>query len=276
MELKKVQNIVLKDGLKYSGWCYYQDNNYVPNGCGKKIFDDYYIYGNYIDGEVDGPAVESHGDYMYTSFFKNNMKTGWGLSINKGNLIEFGYYKKNHLVLDMTEYVLWYYQVMTTSEFVKDKMMTMYTFNKTKNVAEILIGYEGTDIKPDKSGWIAYEPYMGFRFKSDGSVWVGDSIGRQNTGDLLHFNSDGTIDCANFNDGKIVNRIDFHTMVDEKYLKIWEYDNSDIFALETFFDKVKIREMCKNVDDIKNKYNYLTKKYNIVFEDLGGLDDLLF
>ncbi len=268
MEQLHIQEIILPDNNKYSGWGYYKDGDFIPNGCGKKFFKNYHIFGNYINGIVDGPAIENHGYSMFTAIFKNNQKNGWGLSIDHGCLKEFGYYKNDRMIINMTEYVQWYYQIMTTIAQKGRKIMpSTSTFKDSKMVAEILIGYKGS---VDISEWTV-EPYMGFRFESDGSIWVGDSDDRSQTGNLMHFRSDGIVDVANFNKGDIVNRLDLHDMIDNKYLKIWEYDDTRPFVLEEFFDKVKIRELCNKDTELKVNFNYIFNMYDEEDEDYEGL-----
>lgn len=65
----------------------------MPHGCGKKYYSNFYVYGNFKNGILDGPAINSHDHYMYTMFFKENRGNGWGLCINGVYLVEFGYYE---------------------------------------------------------------------------------------------------------------------------------------------------------------------------------------
>lgn len=61
-------------------------------------------------GLLNGAAINSHNHYMYTMFFKNNRGNGWGLCINGGYLVEFGYYEDSKLKTDLTNFVQWYYE----------------------------------------------------------------------------------------------------------------------------------------------------------------------
>lgn len=110
MKLEKVDKIWLQDGKTYTGWGYYNDiGNFIPQGCGKKYYNDYYVYGNYKNGILNGPAIESHNTYMKTIQFKDNNGNGWGLCINRGMLIEFGYYRDCKLKTNLIDFVYWYY-----------------------------------------------------------------------------------------------------------------------------------------------------------------------
>lgn len=41
---------------------------------------------------------------------QNNRGNGWGLCINGGYLVEFGYYEDSKLKTDLTNFVQWYYE----------------------------------------------------------------------------------------------------------------------------------------------------------------------
>ena len=129
-------------------------------------------------------------------FFKNNRGNGWGLCINGGYLVEFGYYEDSKLKTDLTNFVQWYYEgKLRKSGRTDEKMLSMYTSKETKEVTNLLIGYA-----PKKVSESMILSCMGFRFRADGSVWVGTGNLSTMTGYYIHFRSDGCIDIGKFDD----------------------------------------------------------------------------
>lgn len=270
MELQNVNRVTLSDGHQYSGWGYFSDGNFVPNGCGRKFYDGYYVYGNFIDNVLNGPAIVSHDYYMNTAIFKNNRGNGWGLCINGGTLIEFGYYENSRIKVNLLDFVEWYYEKMISSGRNKEDMLTMYTFNDSKQVSELLIGYSGKDL----GGGLA-STFMGFRFKSDGSVWVGSTGTRRLTGNLIHFRADGQIDVGKFEDGVLIECKNLHEVIDE-YYGIYHFDENDIFSAimasknksSRQIENEKKREKFRNVPEVKINYDYINGFYVSDDDDL--------
>lgn len=264
MELIKKDSVILSDGHKYRGWGYYQNGEFIPHGCGKKFYDGEYAYGNFKNGILNGPAIVSYDYCMNTAIFKNDRGNGWGLCINSGSLIEFGYYKNSQLETDLRDFVEWYYEKMANSGRANENMLSMYTFNDSKEVAELLIGYSGTA----PSNGVALV-YMGFRFKSDGSVWVGNTATRALTGKLIHFTPSGEVIAGSFENGKLIERVPLQSMIDD-YYGTWDFSDDDLFGA-LFSSRPKssrqlrneeIRNRFRGIDDIKAGFNYFTNTYN--------------
>lgn len=260
MELCKVERMYLPDGNTYTGWGYIDDmtGDFVPHGCGKKFYQGYYAYGNFRDGVLNGPAIDSHDYYMTTCFFKNNRGNGWGLSLNRGTLTEFGYYVNSELKCNLSDFVLWYFAKMEDSDRRHENMLHVYTHKETKEAVELLIGFTGT--QPENG--IAY-CYMGFHFMADGSVWVGTTETRQMNGMLIHFRPDGLIDAGNFRNGELINRMELQEIID-KYYGTWKVDPNSPFA--NLFqrerkgmwqnEREQRREEFRNIPEIINGHNY--------------------
>lgn len=240
MELENVK-LTLIDDRYYEGWGYYNNNVFVPHGCGKKYFDEHYAYGNFVDGVLEGPAILSYDYYMYTMHYKNNVGNGWGMYIDRGDLIEFGYYENDQLKRDMTVYVKWYFQLMEkTQRGAYQNMLTMRYYTDNKQVAELLIGYRG-----GKTNSNTHIPYMGFHFMPDGSVWVGTTETRNLSGFLLHFRSDGFIDVGEFENGNLVDSLPFSFIIDYTFFNV--IDKYPSVCLLDFPDNV----------EIMTNYNYI-------------------
>lgn len=252
MELIQQNNIRLEDGHKYSGWGYFENGQFIPHGCGKKYYPDHYIYGNFNRGLVEGPAIESHDMYMQTMQFKNNRGNGWGLSINRGGLSEFGYYKENKLHIDLSDFALWYYTKLEDAGR-DENMLTVYTFKSSHEVSELLIGYKPGPIQ-NGVGLVG----MGFHFMHDGSMWMGNTATRRFSGNLIHFNSDGTIDCGNFENGELKERMELQEIINA-YYGTFDFSEDDLFAnLFRKREKNPKREQFRNTQPIKVGYNYFS------------------
>lgn len=253
MNKEQVKQIFLSDGNRYSGWGYFKNiSEFTPHGCGKKYYKDYYAYGNFNEGVLNGPAIVSHDYYMNTCYFKDNRGNGWGLCINGGELVEFGYYKDSALMVNLTDFALWYYQKMQAAKRNED-MLSVYTYNETHDVAEILIGYRGT-ASQNGVGLC----YMGFHFMSDGSVWIGNTATRRFTGTLIHFRNDGCIDCGKFDNGNLLETMDIQAVIDDYYCT-WSFNDDDLFS--NFLPNIggnPIREKFRNIPSIRKEYNYFS------------------
>lgn len=250
MELIQVNNTTLPDGCRYTGWGYNNYGEFIPQGCGKKFFNDYYSYGNFRNGELNGPAIVSHDMYMNTTQFKNNRGNGWGLCINRGQLTEFGYYENNYLKVDLSDFALWYFTKMQTAERCEN-MLTVYTFKESHEVAELLIGYKPTPLQ-NGVGRVG----MGFHFMADGSVWMGNTATRRFTGKLIHFCSDGTIDCGEFENGELKERLELQEIINA-YYGTFELSEDSIFA--NFFRRREpnsVREQFRSAQPIRPGFNY--------------------
>lgn len=259
MELLKENRITLSDGHQYTGWGYFQGGSFIPQGCGKKFFDGYYAYGNFVNGVLNGPAIVSHNYQMNTAIFKNNRANGWGLCINSGILVEFGYYDNSQMKVDLLDFVEWYYEKLSSSGRESENMLNMYTFNESKEVAELLIGYSGKDL----GGGLA-SAFMGFRFKSDGSVWVGSTASRNMSGDLIHFRPDGQIDAGTFENGVLIERKKLHEIIDD-YFSIFHYEEGSLSSLlfgnrpksPQQIEREKKRSEFNSAAEIKIGHNYI-------------------
>lgn len=249
MNKEQVKQLYLSDGNCYSGWGYNTIKGFVPDGCGKKHFKDYYVYGNFRNGNIEGPAIVSHDFYMNTGHFKNNRGNGWGLCINRGELSEFGYYENSQLIVDLSEFVYWYFNKMRSANR-DSNMLNVYTFKESHDVAEILIGYTGTPVQ-NGIGLC----YMGFHFMSDGSIWMGNTRTRRFSGSLMHFRNDGCIDCGKFENGELIETLDIHELIDE-YYNVCTFDD-DLFESFMFDKKSNFeREQFHNIASIVKGYNY--------------------
>lgn len=258
---ENVTDLEIGDGIRYKGWGCYHDGMFVPHGCGKKKYPDFYAYGNFKKGELNGPALISHDYYMYTVFHKNNRGNGWGLCINRGLLVEFGYYENSQLKTDLIDVVQWYFdECMRNSNRVGENMMNMYTSKTTHEVVNLLIGYT------PKNEFGRALPCVGFRFKPDGSVWMGTGYLGAMTGYCIHFTPDGHIEIGKFKDNILVQRLSLQELINI-YIGTPRIGNDESIGM-----LVRTRIMSNISDDAieeyreieepKTDYSYFTEEYD--------------
>ena len=258
MELIQANNATLPDGNRYTGWGRNNYGEFIPQGCGKKFYNGYYVYGNFKHGVVDGPAIESHDNYMQTMQFRNGKGHGWGLSMNRGQLSEFGYYEDSKLKVDLSDFALWYFTKMQNSGR-NENMLTFYTFKDSHEVAELLIGYKPAPVE-NGVGLVG----MGFHFMADGSVWMGNTATRRFTGKLIHFCSDGTVDCGEFENSELKERIELQDIINA-YYGTYDINEDSVFAdLFGRREPNPIREQFRNAQPIKPGLNYFKSSLSSV------------
>lgn len=247
--MEKVVDIKLEDGHKYSGYGYYRGSSFVPNGYGKKEFSGMYVKGNFSDGVLNGPAIISHDYYMYTMQMKNDRGNGWGLCINAGVLVEFGYYKNSQLIVDLTDAVEWYYAKMEDSGREGENMLHIYTSKNDGSITDLHIGFTAKDL----GGNIGYAS-MGFHFLGDGSVWVGNSENNRPNGGLIKFCKDGYIQVGHFENGSLVEEKDIQELIDD-YYGTFKVREDSIFA--GLFGSTKTPQQLKR-EEKRKQYDNVT------------------
>ncbi len=222
--MEKVTNILLDNGHRFSGYGFYSDSSFIPNGYGKIDYPDMYVKGNFVNGILNGPAIISHDYFMYTTQMKNNYGKGWGLCINRGILTEFGYYSNSRLVVDLHNVVEWYYAKMKDSGRLGENMLHIYTSKLDGSITDLHIGYSAKYVCEDYS-----LVSMGFHFLKDGSVWAGHSENNSPTGSLIKFCADGYIKVGQFENGNLVKEMHIQDLIDE-YYGTYRYQNDSVLA----------------------------------------------
>lgn len=256
MELKQVQKQPIQnEKTSYTGWGFYENNSFIPHGCGKKYYSDYHVYGNFERNIISGPAMMSFNYYMKAMQYINDKGNGWGLCINRGTLAEFGYYKNSQLENDLTYIVEWYYRKIEF-RIKNENMLHMYTYKESKNVSELLIGFTSATYQG------GFElGYMGFRFKNDGSVWVGDTDTRDLTGLLIHFKPDGCIDAGIFHKGKLEKRMNLKDIMENYDCSTDDFkDRNDIIPNHSYFNNSSKES---EIDDEDYMMPYRTYEYSL-------------
>lgn len=198
MELEKLEQI-LEAGNRYYGWGYFDSNNkFIPYGCGKKYYEGYYEYGNFLHGILNGPAIVNYGNRMVIQHFVNGKGKGWGLCLANGGLSNFGYYEEGKIIYNYASLVSWYFNMMLSwyNSANMLNMLNMYSSKETHQVTYLWIGFV-----------FGEKILMGAKFTPDGSVWIGDTRKLEPTGFLMHFCPNGRIDVGSFEKGELVKRL---------------------------------------------------------------------
>ncbi|MGN0049535.1 MAG: hypothetical protein ACI37U_11660 [Bacteroides sp.] len=253
MNIEEVSNYVLPDGSTYRGWGYYSKGSFIPHGAGKREYNDFYIVSTFRNSLPDGPTLISHHLYMHVIQYNNNQGNGWGMCVEQGKLKEFGYYVNNQLKVDVTDFALWFFSYMTRYNR-NDNLLKIKNDKDTHDISDLFIG-----CKDCGTYYNIAAPYMGYHFMPDGSVWIGETIGRIFTGTLIHFRPDGQIECGNFLDGELIETIDLQVVIDSYFLE----QNSDEQVVDIHFGYwgeacglKALRRQFKNISPIVSGHNY--------------------
>lgn len=149
----------------------------------------------------------------------------------------------------------------------------MYTSKETKEVTNLLIGYA-----PKKVSESMILSCMGFRFRADGSVWVGTGNLSTMTGYYIHFRSDGCIDIGKFDDSYLEERMSLQELIDN-YFGTQRINEDNPFG--SFFrsspkstfqiERESERELYRDIEEPKVNFNYFTGNYEYNDDYSGDL-----
>lgn len=238
MELLEVKDELLNDGTKYTGPLLIENKYRLPHGYGKKEYPSYYVIGKFDKGTLNGPAYINHHHYMMTSQMKNNRGNGWGMMIN-GGVLTFGVYKSSQLVLNLTNFVEWYFDKILESNY---RGTMFHYYPKT---GEILIG-----IPSRKYDDTVSSNFMGFHFMDDGSVYVGTTASLKKTGPLIKFNNNGYIEIGKWVDGNLIEKLSISDILD----LYWGMDEDDTLFASLLPPNMKRRKYNKISIDCNTNY----------------------
>lgn len=142
-----------------------------------------------------------------------------------------------------------------------------------KEVTNLLIGYA-----PKKVSESMILSCMGFRFRADGSVWVGTGNLSTMTGYYIHFRSDGCIDIGKFDDSYLEERMSLQELIDN-YFGTQRINEDNPFG--SFFrsspkstfqiERESERELYRDIEEPKVNFNYFTGNYEYNDDYSGDL-----
>lgn len=110
---------------------------------------------------------------------------------------------------------------------------------------------------------------MGFRFKADGSVWMGTGNLNKMTGSYIHFRPNGCIDVGRFDNGILIERQSLQDFIDG-YFGIFKIDEDSLFAplfrdipkSSLQLERESERKKYCDIEEPKVNYSYMTGEYN--------------
>lgn len=247
--MKEVKNMIISDGITYSGAVESDGYMDVPHGMGMCKYSDHNELGMFQDGELNGIAYINYHDWMSVGLCRDRLINGWGMKVDKGR-IQFGVFEDSILKVNLTPLVeiFWHKVIEETEKLQKSAISVL------KN-GEIFVG---------APQYLFYGKF-GFHFLGNGEVFLGrcDYNEKGRTGKFLHFDLDYNITKGEYKDGELVREID-----DDEFIKACEvfvnhaYMDFDIhmnYSMDSFlFGEKKVMhivEMGNTPDNIIIKAN---------------------
>ena len=263
--MKEVKNMVISDGVTYSGAVESDGYMDIPHGVGICKYQDHNEMGVFKDGEINGIAYINFHEYMYVGMCKNQKISGWGMKAYRGGF-QFGIFKDNELKVNLTPLVdiFWSKILEDTSILGKNPVNVLKT-------GEIFVGAPQTFINGK----------FGFHFLGNGEVFLGrcEYGEKGRTGKFLHFDMDFNITRGQYENGELQNEIDSLDFITA--CEAWSshaYNDFDInmnYSMNSFlFGEKKLMhivEMGKTPDNTIIKAN-ICKVYGGMIECDGSIN----
>lgn len=234
-----VKRELLPNGNYFNGRGYYKNGEFIPDGWGQIHYDGYFIIGNFNDGVLNGPAYENHQSYMLAYQAIGGKANGWGMSMKYGGLCDFGVYENGVLKYNLKNFVLQpFYQMM--EEYDGTYPLLKVTDDSEHHFFnEILIGIPNEDF--ELGNYHGSTGGRGFHFMKDRSLWVGHFLNNEVQGWLIHFRSDGKIDCGEFKNGVLIDRYNISYFKDVSWNSL-DY-TPDIIVGHNYFSSLPSHSM---------------------------------
>ncbi len=257
MEHKFVKRVLLPNGYYFNGRGFYKNEEFIPDGWGQILYDGYFVIGNFNNGVLNGPVYENHHSYMLAYQSKGGKANGWGMRINYGKLCEFGVYENGILKYDLKNFVLQPFHAMMKDYDDSKPLLKVIDDSEHHFIDEILIGIPNQDF--ELGDYHASTGGNGFHFMKDRSLWVGHFLNNEVQGWLIHFRSDGKIDCGNFKNGILKDRYDISFFKD----KLWDsFDYTpDIIVGHNYFTSLPTRSMLN--DNSLTRVNCICSEFSV-------------
>ncbi len=194
MNMKEVTNMVMSEGVTYSGEVMSDGYQDVPHGMGMMKYIDHNELGRFLDGELNGVAYLNYHDYMYVGIAHDGVINGWGLKAERGGFT-FGVFEDSRIKVNLTPLVgvLWSKAMEEAGHFNRSATYV-------RKSGEIFVG---------APQYLLYGEF-GFHFLGNGEVFVGRKKFNEKgiTGKFLHFDSEYNITKGEYKDGVIIREID--------------------------------------------------------------------
>ena len=223
--MKEVKNMIISDGVTYTGEVKSDGYMDVPHGMGMMKYNDHNETGHFQDGELNGLSYINYHDWMYIGTVHNGVINGWGLKAERGTFT-FGVFEDSQIKVNLTPLVaiLWSKAMEEASRFNR-------TATYVRKNGEIFVG---------APQYLLYGAF-GFHFLKSGDVFVGrcDYDEKGITGKFLHFDLDFNITKGEYEDGNLVREIDdvefieaCEVFVNHEYI---DFDINMNYSMDSFF-----------------------------------------
>ena len=250
MEHKFVKRVLLPNGYYFNGRGFYKNDEFIPDGWGQILYDGYFVIGNFINGVLNGPTYENHHSYMLAYQSIGGKANGWGMCMDNGELCEFGVYENGILKYDLKNFVLQpFHEVKEEFDGTKP-FLKVIDDSEHEFLNEILIGIPNEDFK--LGDYHSSTGGKGFHFMKDHSLWVGHFLNNEVQGWLIHFRSDGKIDCGEFENGVLKDRYNISFFKDNSWDSL-EY-TPDIIVGHNYFTSLPTSSMLNDNSMTKIKF----------------------
>ena len=226
--MKKVKNMIISDGVTYSGATKSDGNKDIPHGMGICKYRDHTESGRFQNGELMGLAYLNYYDWMYVGVVNKGVINGWGINANLGKIV-FGIYKDSVLRVNLTQRVEKFWSKIL-EEIDRDIQKNPIMVQISGNILVGAFNYPKQEL-------------FGFYFLSSGEVFIGRGWYQVTgiTGKFLHFGLDYKITRGEYHYGELVREIDDWEFLEECHidddLAYFESDICDIDCSSEYMKK---------------------------------------
>jgi hypothetical protein len=162
---------------------------------------------------------------------------GWGMRMDNGELSELGVYENGIFKYDLKTLVLQPFHEMMGEYDGSKPLLKVIDDSEHHFINEILIGIPNQDF--GLGDYFSSTGSKGFHFMKDHSLWVGHFLNNEVQGWLIHFRSDGKIDCGEFEKGVLKDRYNISFFKDKSWDSL-EY-TPDIIVGHNYYNSLPTR-----------------------------------
>ena len=124
--MKEVKNLIISDGITYSGAVESDGYMDVPHGIGMCKYSDHNELGMFQNGELNGMAYINYHDWMYVGLCHDQLINGWGMKVDKGQ-VQFGVFENSILKINLTPLIeiFWHKVIEETGKLQKSAISVL-------------------------------------------------------------------------------------------------------------------------------------------------------
>jgi hypothetical protein len=247
MNMEEVKNMIISDGVAYTGAVESDGYMNVPHGVGIMKYSDHNELGVFQDGELNGIGYLNYHDWMYVGKVSNGTINGWGLKVDKG-VISFGVFEESNLKVNLTPLVeIFWAKILEEANHIGKSAVSVL------KKGEVFVGVPQHFLSGK----------FGFHFLGNGEVFLGmcEYDQKERTGYFMHFDLDYNITKGEYKDGVLVREIEdkeyiskCEVFINHAYL---DFDITMNFNPDSFLLKQRV---VMNIFEIgKTPYNLIVK-----------------